>query len=106
MPLELVFDAGEKYRVPLVVALLENGASPNGLKRRRECPLELALRAEDYPLIVTLLQYNADATCLLSKAGDTLLHEALKQMFTKGLSPDDRTPVRARQREPLSPLIP
>lgn len=85
IPIELVFEAGDKYRVPLIGALLENGASPNGLRKRRECPLELALEAEDYTMVVTLLQYNADPTCIVTKAGDSLLHEALKQLFATGL---------------------
>ena len=85
IPLELVFEAGEKYRVPLIVALLENGASPNGLRKRRECPLELAMEDQDYNMVVTLLQYNADPACVVTKAGDSLLHEALKQMFATGL---------------------
>lgn len=85
VPIELVFEAGEKFRVPLIVALLENGASANGLKKRRKNPLELAIEAEDYRLVVTLLQYNADPTCIVTKAGDTLLHEALKQLFAIGV---------------------
>ena len=85
IPLELVFDAGEKYRVPLIVALLENGAFPNGLGKKRESPLEMALEAEDYSMVVTLLQYNADPTCIVTKAGDSLLHGALKQLFATGV---------------------
>lgn len=80
-----MFEAGEKYRVPLIVALLENGAHPNGLQKRKECPLELAMEGEDYHLVVTLLQYNADPACIVTKPGDSLLHEALKQMFATGL---------------------
>ena len=85
VPIELVFEAGEKYRVPLIVALLEDGAQPNGLQKRKECPLELAMEGEDYHLVVTLLQYNADPACIVTKPGDSLLHEALKQMFATGL---------------------
>ena len=86
VPLELVFEADDKYRVALIVALLKNGASANGLKNKREFPLQLALKARDYKLVVTLLQHGADATCLLGKAGDSLLHQALKQMLTTGMS--------------------
>ena len=39
---------------------------------------------DDYNMVVTLLQYNADTACVVSKTGDSLLHEALKQMFTTG----------------------
>lgn len=84
IPIELVFEAGEKYRVPLIVALLENGASSNGLGKASKCPLELAMVNEYYNVVVTLLQYNADPDCIVSKTGDSLLHEALKQTFTTG----------------------
>lgn len=85
IPLELVFAVGEKHRASLVMALLENGASPNGLKKKSESPLEMALKAEDYNMVVTLLQYSADLSCLVTKAGDSLLHEAMKQLLTTGV---------------------
>ena len=81
-----MFEADEKYRVALILALLKNGASANGLKNKKEFPLQLALKPRDYKLVVTLLQHGADAACLLGKPGDSLLHEALKQMLTTGLS--------------------
>lgn len=84
IPIELVFEAGDKYRVPLVVALLDNGASANGLGKREKCPLELAVENENYNMVVTLLQYNADPACLVTKTGDSLLHEALKQTLATG----------------------
>ena len=79
-----MFEAGEKYRVPLIMALLENGAFSNGLRKTSKCPLELAMEDEDYNMVVTLLQYNADPACIMTKPGDSLLHEALKQMFATG----------------------
>lgn len=87
IPIELVFDAGDKYRVPLIGALLENGASSDGLGKRENSPLELAMENEDYNLMVTLLQYNADPACIVTKTGDSLLHEALKQTFATGRLP-------------------
>ena len=77
--------ANEKHRAPLVMALLANGASPNGLKKKPESPLEIALEAEDYNMVVTLLQYGADSSCLVTKAGDALLHEAMKRLLTTGV---------------------
>lgn len=77
--------ANEKHRAPLVMALLENGASPNGLKKKPASPLEMALEAEDYNMVVTLLQYSADSSCLVTKAGDSLLHEAMKRLLTTGV---------------------
>lgn len=87
IPIELVFDAGDKYRVPLIGALLENGASSDGLGKRENSPMELAMENEDYNLMVTLLQYNADPACIVTKTGDSLLHEALKQTFATGRLP-------------------
>ncbi|XP_022800232.1 TPR and ankyrin repeat-containing protein 1-like isoform X2 [Stylophora pistillata] len=84
IPIELVFGAAEKYRAPLIVALLENGASSNGLGKAIKCPLELAIDNEEYNMVVTLLQYNADPACIMSKAGDSLLHQALRQAFATG----------------------
>lgn len=82
-----MFEAGDKYRDPLIVALLENGASSNGLGKKDKCPLELAMENEDYNMVVTLLQYNADPACLVTRTGDSLLHEALKQTFATGWLP-------------------
>ena len=84
VPIELVFGAGGKYRVPLITALLENGASPNGLNNKNRSPLELAVEKEDFNLAIVLLQYNADPACLVNKTGDSPLHEALKQTFATG----------------------
>ena len=88
IPIELVFGAAEKFRVPLIAALLENGASSNGLGKASKYPLELAMENEEYNMVVTLLQYHADSACIMSKAGDSLLHEALRQAFATGRSRD------------------
>lgn len=87
IPIELVLDAGDRYRVPLIGALLENGASSDGLGKREKSPIEQAMENEDYNMVVTLLQYNANSACIVTKAGDSLLHEALKQTFATGRFP-------------------
>lgn len=87
IPIELVFDAGEKYRAPLIGALLENGASSDGLGKRDKSPIEQAMENEDYNMVVTLLQYSANPACVVTKTGDSLLHEALKQTFATGRFP-------------------
>ena len=84
IPIELVMDAGDKYRVPLIGALLENGACSDGLGKREKSPIEQAVENEDYNMVVTLLQHSANPACLVTKTGDSLLHEALKQTFATG----------------------
>ena len=87
IPIELAFDAGDKYRAPLIGALLENGASSDGLGKREKSPIEQAMESDDYSMVVTLLQYNANPAYIVTKTGDSLLHEALKQTFATGMLP-------------------
>ncbi|XP_033629676.1 TPR and ankyrin repeat-containing protein 1-like isoform X2 [Asterias rubens] len=73
-------------RLPMVEALLQNKAKPNGLLDDHVTPLVYCLQNNNYSLVNLLLKYGAAPSQLVVDPGDTPLHAALKI----GILQDDR----------------
>lgn len=70
--------SGDSKCVPLVRALLDGGADPNGAEGEGTLPLFIAVRQKNLPAAETLLQAGADASRVSPSNAMTPLLQALK----------------------------
>ena len=65
VPLDLLIQSDVKDLHKLVTLLLQQGASPTGLRGCDRAPLLVAMEMMKFPLAVTLLRNKADPSCIV-----------------------------------------
>lgn len=77
VPLDLLIESDVKDLNKLVALLLQQGASPTGLRGCARPPFLVAMEKMNFPLAVMLLRSNADPSCVVGHdifiSGEVLL---------------------------------
>ena len=82
VPLGEIICSDVPGRLPLVSALIKHGASANAIEGSDVIPLDEAMRLRNLPL-VEKLTHNGANPCVMSKDGEPIIHQALRNGLQK-----------------------
>ena len=82
VPLGEVICSSVPERLPLISALLKDGASANAIEGSDVIPLDEAMALQNLPLVERLVHQGANP-CVVGKDGEPIIHQALRKGLLK-----------------------